>query len=111
MKINSIESCLFSHRINLGSRAFVTIVILFLWSEYWTLIFGLVFLANVQISEEKKFSKLKLMKNSHWTTIFWNRLDSLSIKASGNDVLRKVNFEDFICEFISEKFRLVHSYI
>lgn len=57
---------------------------------------------------ERNFSKLKLIKNCLRSSMSQNRLNSLAIMSIENDILDKVNFQDVINDFVSEKVRRVN---
>lgn len=63
------------------------------------------FVTNV--SDERSFSKLKLIKNYLRNTIGDDRLNSLSILAIEYEVLDNLNFDEIIDEFVSLKNRKV----
>lgn len=43
---------------------------------------------------ERTFSKLKLLKNSHWSSMTQERLNSITIMATEYDVLQKLDYQN-----------------
>lgn len=58
-------------------------------------------------SGERSFSKLKRIKNELRSTMLQGRLNSLSLMAIENDLLKEINFETLINDFAHEKTRKV----
>lgn len=58
-------------------------------------------------SGERSFSKLKKIKNELRSTMLQGRLNSLSLMAIENDLLREIKFETLINDFANEKTRKV----
>ncbi|XP_065644636.1 zinc finger MYM-type protein 1-like [Hydra vulgaris] len=56
-------------------------------------------------SAERSFSKLKLIKTFHRSTMVDDRLSSLAMLSIENDVARKLNYEEIINKFASMKVR------
>ena len=56
-------------------------------------------------SGERSFSKLKLIKNEHRTTMGQERLNWLSLMSIESDILRQIDFTDIIDKFASLKVR------
>lgn len=56
-------------------------------------------------SGERTFSKLKIVKSFHRSSLKQERLNSLSILSIENDILRKLNFHDVIDDFAAKKCR------
>ena len=56
-------------------------------------------------SSEKCFSKLNLLKSYLRSTITQERLNGLAIVAIENDIVKEINYEDIIENFISKNTR------
>ena len=52
---------------------------------------------------ERTFSKLKLLKNRHRSSMAQDRLNSLAIMTTEYDVLQKIDFEDILYDFVFKK--------
>lgn len=59
-------------------------------------------------SGERSFSKLKLIKNDHRTTMTQKRLVNLCIMSSESDILRDIDFTDIVDTFARQKARKVY---
>lgn len=57
---------------------------------------------------ERTFSKLKLLKNCHRSSMAQQRLNSLAIMATEYDVLQTLNFQDILKDFTTKKMRKVN---
>lgn len=57
---------------------------------------------------ERTFSKLKLLKNCHRSSMTQERLNSLAIMATEYDILQKVDFQDILKDFTTNKLRKVN---
>lgn len=57
---------------------------------------------------ERTFSKLKLLKNCHRSSMTQERLNSLAIMTTENDILQKTDFKDILLEFTAKKLRRVN---
>lgn len=57
---------------------------------------------------ERSFSKLKLIKNEHRSTMLQERLNCLSLMSIESDVLLNIDFDDIIKEFSRKKARKRH---
>lgn len=57
---------------------------------------------------ERTFSKLKLLKNCHRSSMTQERLNSLAIMTTENDILQKTDFKDIFLEFTAKKIRRVN---
>ena len=58
-------------------------------------------------SEERSFSKLKIIKNRFRTTLGQEKLNWLALMSIESDVLRSVDFRDIIKDFANSKARKV----
>jgi hypothetical protein len=56
-------------------------------------------------SGERSFSKLKLIKNRFRTFTTEERLNMLALLSIESDILRQINYEDIISDFINTKLR------
>lgn len=56
-------------------------------------------------SGERSFSKLKLIKNRLRTSMTKERLNTLALLSIESDILRQINYEDIISDFINTKLR------
>jgi hypothetical protein len=56
-------------------------------------------------SAERSFSKLKLLKSYLRSTMLQERLNDLAMIAFENDLLKSIQYEDLIDEFVSENVR------
>ena len=56
---------------------------------------------------ERSFSKMKLIKNRLRTSMCNDRLSHLSLMSIEANILREINFEDLINEFVRKKARKV----
>ena len=56
---------------------------------------------------ERSFSKLKLIKNSHRTSLSGQRLNDLSLMSIESEILCQINFNDIIAKFAAKKCRSV----
>lgn len=56
-------------------------------------------------SGERSFSKLKLIKNRLRTSMTEERLNTLALLSIESDILRQINYEDIISDFINTKLR------
>ena len=56
-------------------------------------------------SNERSFSKLKLVKNILRKAMTQQRLNNLAILRSNSDVLRSLNFDDVVDDFATRKVR------
>ena len=56
-------------------------------------------------SRERSFSKLKLLKNYMRSTMTQERLNGLAIVAIENDILKNVDYNDLIDDFVSKTIR------
>lgn len=54
---------------------------------------------------ERTFSKLKILKNCHRASMTQERLNSLAIMATENDVLQNIDFQDILNDFTTTKLR------
>lgn len=59
------------------------------------------------ISSERSFSTLKIVKDPHRTSISEPRLNSLSSLKMNHDILRELNYDDLIDTFATMKSRRV----
>ena len=57
----------------------------------------------LMISKERSFSKLKLIKNAHRSTMGQDRLNRLSLMSIEKDVLNNIQFTDILEKFVSKK--------
>jgi len=57
---------------------------------------------------EQTFSKLKLLKNCHRSSMTQECLNSLAIMTTENDILQKTDFKHILLEFIAKKLRRVN---
>ncbi|KAF0755965.1 zinc finger MYM-type protein 1-like [Aphis craccivora] len=57
---------------------------------------------------ERTFSKLKLLKNCHRSSMTQERLNSLAIMITENDILQKTDLKDILLEFTTKKLRRVN---
>jgi len=57
---------------------------------------------------ERTFSKLKLLKSCHRSSMTQERLNSLAIMTTENDILQKTEFKDILLEFTAKKLRRVY---
>jgi hypothetical protein len=57
---------------------------------------------------ERTFSKLKLLKNCHRSSMTQERLNSLAIMTTEYDVLQKVDFQNILKDFTTNKLRKVN---
>lgn len=57
---------------------------------------------------ERTFSKLKLLKNCHRSSMTQERLNSLAIMATEYDILQKIDFQDILQDFTPNKLRKVN---
>ena len=56
-------------------------------------------------SEERSFSKLKLIKSYLWSTMSQERLNGLAILCIEKNMLENIDFEDIIDDFASQNAR------
>ena len=56
-------------------------------------------------SGERSFSKLKLIKNAHRSTMNQQRLNHLSLMSIENDLLQRLKFTEIFNEFVIAKLR------
>jgi hypothetical protein len=54
---------------------------------------------------ERTFSKLKILKNCHRVSMTQERLNTLAIMATENDVLQNIDFQDILNDFTTVKLR------
>lgn len=54
---------------------------------------------------ERTFSKLKILKNCHRASMTQERLNTLAIMATENDVLQNIDFQDILNDFTTMKLR------
>jgi len=57
------------------------------------------------VTGERTFSKLKILKNCHRVSMTQERLNTLAIMATENDVLQNIDFQDILNDFTTVKLR------
>ncbi|WCJ43743.1 hAT family dimerization domain [Euphorbia peplus] len=58
-----------------------------------------------QLTSERSFSKLKLLKSYLRSTMLQERLNGLALIAIENDLLENIAYEDLVDDFASKKAR------
>ena len=78
-----------------------------MWNFLALLMYLVLMVSRPNCSAERSFSKMKLIKNRLSTSMGNEQLSHLALMSIQVDILREINFEDLVTEFVKKKTRKV----